>query len=60
MRGDCMVSASFKKSSSDIGKRQREMLKASKARSKALYKKAEALGFKRRKDSGDRNRKKDE
>ena len=55
-----MVSASFKKSGSDIGKRQREMLKASKARSKALYKKAEALGFKRRKDSDDRKRKKDE
>ncbi|WP_178138262.1 hypothetical protein [Lacicoccus alkaliphilus] len=54
-----MVSASFKKSGDDIGKRQREILKASRARSKALYKKAEALGFKRGKGSDDRNRKKD-
>lgn len=55
MRGDCMVCASFKESENDIRKRQRDILKASKARSKALYKKAEELGFKR-KDERSRDR----
>lgn len=53
-----MVSASFKESDNDIVNRQRDILKASKKRSEALYKKAEALGFSQRKKSSDNQKKK--
>lgn len=55
-----MVSASFKESEKDILSRQRDILKASKKRSEALYKKAEELGFNsRKKPAEDKNKKTD-
>ncbi|WP_156302463.1 hypothetical protein [Salinicoccus sp. YB14-2] len=53
-----MVSASFKESENDILNQQREVLKASKKRSEALYKKAEELGFDSRKKPSNNEKKK--